>query len=277
MTRPDAVILALDQGTTGSTALRLRTRRRGARARVRRDPAALPAAGLGRARRRGDLAEEPPRAGRGRWRPRASRRARSARSGSPTSARRRCSGTGAPATPVRRRDRVAEPPDGARLRAAARGGARAALPRAHRPRARPVLLRHARSRGCSRATRRCGPAPRRARSPSARSTRWLIRRLTGGRVHATDPTNASRTLLYDIHERRLGPGAAASSSASRRPCCPRCARAPRSSARRRPRGRAGRDPDRGRRGRPAGGALRPGLLRGRAWPRTPTAPAASWC
>jgi glycerol kinase len=31
---------------------------------------------------------------------------------------------------------------------------------------------------------------------------WLIHRLTGGRVHATDPTNASRTLLYDIHERR---------------------------------------------------------------------------
>ncbi|HET7293720.1 MAG TPA: glycerol kinase GlpK [Vicinamibacteria bacterium] len=31
---------------------------------------------------------------------------------------------------------------------------------------------------------------------------WLLFRLTGGRVHATDPTNASRTLLYDIHERR---------------------------------------------------------------------------
>lgn len=27
---------------------------------------------------------------------------------------------------------------------------------------------------------------------------WLVWRLTGGRVHATDPTNASRTLLYDI-------------------------------------------------------------------------------
>ncbi len=30
---------------------------------------------------------------------------------------------------------------------------------------------------------------------------WLIHRLTGGRVHATDPTNASRTLLFDIHRR----------------------------------------------------------------------------
>ena len=27
---------------------------------------------------------------------------------------------------------------------------------------------------------------------------WLLWRLTGGRVHATDPTNAARTLLYDI-------------------------------------------------------------------------------
>jgi len=34
---------------------------------------------------------------------------------------------------------------------------------------------------------------------------WLMHRLTGGRVHATDPTNASRTLLYDIHERRFDP------------------------------------------------------------------------
>lgn len=31
---------------------------------------------------------------------------------------------------------------------------------------------------------------------------WLLWKLSGGAVHATDPTNASRTLLYDIHERR---------------------------------------------------------------------------
>jgi glycerol kinase len=31
---------------------------------------------------------------------------------------------------------------------------------------------------------------------------FLIWRLTGGRVHATDVTNASRTLLYDIHRRQ---------------------------------------------------------------------------
>jgi glycerol kinase len=29
---------------------------------------------------------------------------------------------------------------------------------------------------------------------------YLVARLTGGRVHATDPSNASRTLLYDIHD-----------------------------------------------------------------------------
>lgn len=28
---------------------------------------------------------------------------------------------------------------------------------------------------------------------------WLIYRLTGGRVHATDPSNASRTLLFNLH------------------------------------------------------------------------------
>jgi glycerol kinase len=34
---------------------------------------------------------------------------------------------------------------------------------------------------------------------------WLLWKLTGGRVHATEPTNASRTLLYDIHDRRWDP------------------------------------------------------------------------
>jgi len=34
---------------------------------------------------------------------------------------------------------------------------------------------------------------------------WLIWRLTDGRVHATDHTNASRTMLYDIDARRWSP------------------------------------------------------------------------
>ena len=31
---------------------------------------------------------------------------------------------------------------------------------------------------------------------------YLLWRLTGGKVHATDATNASRTLLFDIHRGR---------------------------------------------------------------------------
>ena len=31
---------------------------------------------------------------------------------------------------------------------------------------------------------------------------WIVWNLTAGAVHATDPSNASRTLLYDIHEQR---------------------------------------------------------------------------
>lgn len=31
---------------------------------------------------------------------------------------------------------------------------------------------------------------------------WLLWRLTGGAVHATEPTNAARTMLYDIHRHR---------------------------------------------------------------------------
>ena len=34
---------------------------------------------------------------------------------------------------------------------------------------------------------------------------WLLFRLTGGEVHATDPTNASRTLLFDIRAQRWDP------------------------------------------------------------------------
>ena len=34
---------------------------------------------------------------------------------------------------------------------------------------------------------------------------WLLYKLTGGAVHATEPTNASRTLLYDIRSQRWDP------------------------------------------------------------------------
>jgi len=34
---------------------------------------------------------------------------------------------------------------------------------------------------------------------------WLIWKLTGGRVHATDPSNASRTLLFNLHDSAWNP------------------------------------------------------------------------
>ena len=95
------------------------------------------------------------------------------------------------------------------------GGPRADGDGQDRPAARSLLLRHqdrlaARPRGGrARARRRPGI------SPSAPSTRFLIWRLTGGRVHATDATNASRTLLYDIAKGDLGRRPAASCSTCR--------------------------------------------------------------
>jgi len=46
-----------------------------------------------------------------------------------------------------------------------------------------------------------GARPRAERGELAFGTidTWLLWNLTGGRVHATDPSNASRTLLYNIH------------------------------------------------------------------------------
>ena len=89
---------------------------------------------------------------------------------------------------------------------------------------------------------------------------FLLWRLTGGRVHATDVTNASRTLLYDIHAQALGRGAAAPAA--------RAARAPAAGARQqrgvrhhRARALRARAADRRHRRRPAGRALRPGVLR----------------
>ena len=48
---------------------------------------------------------------------------------------------------------------------------------------------------------------------------WLIWKLTGGRAHVTDYTNASRTLLFDIHASALGRRAAARCSTFRPRCC----------------------------------------------------------
>ena len=34
---------------------------------------------------------------------------------------------------------------------------------------------------------------------------WVLWNLTGGRVHATDPSNASRTMLFDIRRQAWSP------------------------------------------------------------------------
>ena len=176
-----------------------------------RAPAALPAARLGRARRRGDLAQRQPGgaggARAGRRRPASS----SPRSASPTSARPPCCGTARPAV------RSATPSSG-------RTPAPADL----------VAASSAGDEGPDRFRERCGlplapyfAGPRLAwlldHTPGlrARAERgevlfgtmetWLIWNLTGGPdggVHVTDVTNASRTMLMDIAHAALGRRAA---------------------------------------------------------------------
>ena len=249
------MILAIDQGTTGTTCLVFDDEGRIARPRLLRVRAALPAAGLGRARRRRDLGGDA--AGRRRGaRRRRDRRARELE-----------------------RDRDHQPArDGGRLgprrRRAAAPGARLAGPphrrRAARSCARPGHEPLVRERtglvldpyfsGTKiewlRAQRR-GRA--RAGGVSARSTPGSSS--SSPAEHATDYTNASRTMLFDIHRPRwdeelcelLGVDPA------------RAARA--AALRLRLRDDGGvrrRGPGRRDRRRPAGRALRPGLPSSRA-------------
>jgi glycerol kinase len=48
---------------------------------------------------------------------------------------------------------------------------------------------------------------------------WLIARLTSGRLHVTDYTNASRTLMFNIHDRTWDPTCW---TWTWRPCCRTC-------------------------------------------------------
>ena len=78
-----------------------------------------------------------------------------------------------------------------------------------------------RSPGCSTTSTARASAPQAANLCFGTVDSFLIWRLTGGKVHATDATNASRTLLLDIHKRQLGRRASRRSSQCRVPCCRR--------------------------------------------------------
>ena len=69
---------------------------------------------------------------------------------------------------------------------------------------------------------------------------FLLWRLTGGKVHATDATNAARTLLLDIRTGRWDAELLRAVRRAARRCCRRCATAPATSARPRPICSAGR-------------------------------------
>ena len=82
-------------------------------------------------------------------------------------------------------------------------------------------------------------------------------------MHATDPTNASRTLLYDIRSNRWDPSCCRLLEVPARSLLPTVKPSSGEFGRDGPERARGADPDRRRRGRPAGGALRPGVRRAR--------------
>jgi glycerol kinase len=91
---------------------------------------------------------------------------------------------------------------------------------------------------------------------------FLVWRLTGGTAHVTDVSNASRTLLLDLHTRAWTRGAVRPAARAARAAPARCARhgAPFGTTRGVP-GLPDGIPDLRHGRRPAGGAVRPGLLR----------------
>ena len=135
-----------------------------------------------------------------------SRRATSPRWASPTSAKPRCCGIAPPANPSR-------PPSSGRT-GAPRPPANAARGRARtRDLARTGLLLDPYFSGTKLAwllDHVPGARARAERGELAFGTidSWLLFKLTAHRRHVTDATNASRTLLYNLHHGRLGRPAA---------------------------------------------------------------------
>jgi glycerol kinase len=186
-------ILAIDQGTTGTTCL------------------VVDAAGRVRGRGYRELAQSYPAPGWVEHDPleilatvRAAAREAVAAAGAAPSAigitnqrERSCSGSGPPGAPCTR-DRLAGPAHRTALR---RAGTAIRVDRpTHRAGGRSLLQRH--EAGMAADARPGAARAGGARRAGGRYHRpWLIWQLTGGRVHATEPTNASRTLLYDLERR----------------------------------------------------------------------------
>ena len=205
-------VMAIDQGTTSTRCIVFDHRGRLVSVAQREHQQYFPQAGLGRARRRGDLAQR-----RAASCPRrcaeagVDRRRRSPRSASPTSARPRWCGTGAPASRsasaivwqdtrtdalVAGARRATPAPTGSATCAACRSPPTSPAPKLR------WLLDHV-----------AGLRERAERGEVLFGTMetWLIWNLTGGPnggMHVTDVTNASRTMLMDIHTLQLGRRAA---------------------------------------------------------------------
>ncbi len=183
----DRVILAVDQGTTGTTCLAGRRRARGGRARLRAGGDRDAAARLGRAGPTRAVGERRSRrAGRTRFVRRVDARRRGARDREPAR----------DDDPVGPRDRRAAPSGDRLAGPAARLRAAASCPR-DEIRARTGLtpdpyFSATKLEWLLRETgRRDGVA-------FGTVDTWLLWLLTGGAVHATDPSNASRTMLLDL-------------------------------------------------------------------------------
>ena len=97
-------------------------------------------------------------------------------------------------------DRLAGPPHHRHLRPAARRRRRAAgrraAPACGWTRTSPAPS----SPGSPSTSRRCGPASADGALALGTVDSYVIARLTGGAAHVTDPSNASRTLLYDLEK-----------------------------------------------------------------------------
>ena len=149
-------------------------------------------------------------------------------SASPTSARPPSSGTAAPCTRrgPRSSGRTGAPPPSATGSAptASRSGSPSS-PGCGWTRTSPAPS----TPGWPSTSRGCGPACGDGALALGTVDSYVIARLTGGAAHVTDPSNASRTLLYDLG-RAPGPTSCAPCSTYRPPRCPTSSRAPASSA-----------------------------------------------